>query len=195
MVIFEKFKDQHMPLQISKRLLTVKEYQKMGEVGILREKGIELVNGEIVVMGPVGSKHAKVVKQLNRLLNKLLDEQYIVSIQDPIIAGDLSAPEPDVAVLKYRSDFYGSGHPHGEDVLLVIEVADSSVEYDRTIKLPIYAESGIPEYWLVDLEKDEIEAYWEPAGNFYKFRELLHAGDVLKARGLELEVEVGRVIG
>ena len=182
-----------MPVQITKRLLTVKEYQKMGEVGILQEQGIELINGEIVETSPVGSKHAKVVKQLNRLLNKLLGEKYIISIQDPITAGDFSAPEPDVAVLKFRADFYGNAHPLGADVLLVVEVADSSFEYDRTIKLPIYAQSGIPEYWLINLEKDEIEAYWEPAGNTYRFRELLRAGDMLAARGMELEVEVGKV--
>ncbi len=138
-------------MQIPKMLLTVQQYQRMGEVGILREQGIELINGEIVEMSPVGSKHAKVVKQLNRLLNKLLGEKYIISVQDPIVASDFSAPEPDVAVLKYRVDFYGQEHPHGEDVLLVIEVADSSVDYDRTVKLPIYAQSGIREYWLVNL--------------------------------------------
>ena len=104
-------------------------------------------------------------------------------------------PEPDISILKYRKDFYASGVPHAQDVLLVIEVADSSVDYDRTVKLPIYAQSGIPEYWLINLEKDEIEAYWEPAGAGYRFRELLKVGDVLKARNLEFEVEVGGVLG
>ncbi|MBK7408747.1 MAG: Uma2 family endonuclease [Saprospirales bacterium] len=182
-----------MPVQITKRLLTVTEYQKMGEVGILQEQGIELINGEIVERSPVGSKHLACVNKLNALLCAMLGEKAIVSVQNPVIAGDNSAPEPDISILKYRKDFYVSKVPYAKDVLLVIEVADSSFEYDRTIKLPIYAQSGIPEYWLINLEKDEIEAYWEPAGNTYRFRELLRAGDVLAARGMELEVEVGKV--
>ncbi len=184
-----------MEVQISKMLLTVQQYQRMGEVGILREQGIELINGEIVEMSPVGSKHLACVNKLNAILSALIGVKAIVSVQNPIIAGDHSAPEPDISILKYRKDFYASGVPHAQDVLLVIEVADSSVDYDRTVKLPIYAQSGIPEYWLVNLEKDEIEAYWEPAGAGYRFRELLRVGDVLKARSLEFEVEVGGVLG
>jgi len=184
-----------MPLQISKRLLTVEEYQKMAEVGILREQGIELINGEIVEMSPVGSKHLACVNKLNAILSALIGSKAIVSVQNPIIAGDNSAPEPDISILKYRKDFYSSEVPHAEDVLLVIEVADTSAEYDRTVKLPIYAKSGIPEYWLIDLEKNEIEAYWEPSGSFYKFRELLHAGDVLKAREVPVEIEAGELLG
>lgn len=182
-------------MQIPKMLLTVQQYQRMGEVGILREQGIELINGEIVEMSPVGSKHLACVNKLNAILGALIGAKAIVSVQNPIIAGDYSAPEPDISILKFRKDFYASGVPHAKDVLLVIEVADSSVDYDRTVKLPIYAQSGIPEYWLINLEKDEIEAYWEPAGAGYRFRELLRVGDVLKARSLEFEVEVGGVLG
>jgi Uma2 family endonuclease len=180
-----------MPVQITKRLLTVSDYFKMAEIGILPERGVELINGEIVEkMSPIGSEHARMVKQFNHLLNKFLGEDYIVSIQDPIVAGDYSSPEPDVAVLKYCADFYKNAHPSGEDILLAIEVADSSVDYDRKVKLPIYAESGIPEYWLINLEKEEIEAYWSPEGGRYRFMELLRSGDVLKAREFEFQVKV-----
>ena len=167
----------------------------MGEVGILQETGIELINGEIVEMSPIGSKHARVVKLLNHFLNKLLADRCIISIQDPIIVNDHSAPEPDVAILKYKPDFYALEHPQAEDVLLLIEVADTSLEYDRSVKLPLYAQSGIPEYWLVNHEKDEIEAYWEPTGDHYKFRELLRTGDTLQAHTLELKLDVNQLLG
>ena len=84
--------------------------------------------------------------------------------------------------------------PKANEVLLVIEVADSSLEYDRNIKLPLYAQSGIPEYWLVNLEKEEIEAYWQPYGETYKFRELLGSSDVLRSRHLELEIPVADIL-
>ncbi|MFZ2899345.1 MAG: Uma2 family endonuclease [Saprospiraceae bacterium] len=184
-----------MPFPVSKRLFTAAEYFRMGEVGILQETGIELINGEIVEMSPIGSKHARVVKLLNHFLSKLLADRCIISIQDPIIVNDHSAPEPDVAILKYKPDFYALEHPHAEDILLLIEVADSSLEYDRSVKRPLYAQSGIPEYWLVNLEKDEIEAFWEPAGDHYKFRELLRAGDTLQSRTIDLKLEVNQLLG
>ncbi len=141
-----------MSIQPQKRLFSVVEYQKMAEVGILPEHGVELINGEIFEKSPKSSKHVKTVTKLNRLLGVLVDDEAIISIHNPIIAGNNSEPEPDVAILKNRSDFYENELPHSEDVLLIIEVADTSFYYDSTIKLPLYASSGIPECWIIDLE-------------------------------------------
>lgn len=184
-----------MAVQLTKRLLTVEEYHKMGEAGILQEKGIELINGEIIKMSPIGSKHVSCVNKLNALLNALLGNKAIVSVQNPVITGDLSEPEPDIAILVYREDYYAEEIPGAKDVLLIIEVADTSVEYDREVKLPQYAESGIPEFWLVNLEDNVVEVHWQPAGREYKFRELLRGGDVAEARGIELSIPVRRILG
>lgn len=184
-----------MSVQVSKRLITVEEYHKMGEIGILKEKGLELINGEIIEMSPKGSKHSKIVKKLNKLLAQILGDEVIISIQDPIIAGNFSEPEPDVAILKYRDDFYGEEHPHGEDVLLVIEIGDTSIAYDRKVKLPIYAESGVPECWLIDLNKKEIYTYWQPLGNAYKFSELVREGEMVQAQYFELSIPIQEILG
>jgi Uma2 family endonuclease len=164
----------------------VEEYFKMAAIGILEEKGIELIHGEIIEMNPIGSRHAKVVNKLNRLLHKLVGETYIISIQNPVIIGQYSAPEPDVAVLKYRVDFYGDQHPQAEDVLLVIEVSDSTYTYDRDIKGPIYAGAGIPEYWIFHLEQEEVEVFGEPKEDGYTKQEVLSKTEVLETKWLSV---------
>lgn len=165
----------------------------MGEVGILEERGLELIKGEIIEMTPIGSRHASCVNLLNEMLSEKLGRQVIISVQNPIRINEYTEPEPDIALLKRTEDRYATQLPTGDDVVLVIEVADSSVDYDRTIKLPIYAESGIPEYWLINLDRHEIEVYWQPAGQAFRFRELLRRGDILKAKGLELEIDVAEI--
>lgn len=182
-----------MAVALKKRLITVAEYHKMAEVGILPESGIELINGEIIEMSPKGSKHTRIVKKFNKLLNQLLGDDFIISIQDPIIASDFSEPEPDVAILKYRADFYGDEHPHGNDALLVIEIGDTSVAYDRKFKLPLYAESGVAECWLINLAKQEIHTYWQPAGTAYKFSEFIQKGEIVKAQYFDLEVDTNLI--
>jgi Uma2 family endonuclease len=180
-----------MSIQTQRRLFSVAEYQKMAEVGILPERGIELINGEIIEMSPIGSKHAKTVKKLNKLIGVLMGDQAIISIQDPIIASNHSEPEPDVAILKNRADFYENELPHSEDVLLIIEVADTSFYYDSTVKLPLYASSGIPECWIIDLGKKEIQSYWKPNGDAYQFGKLVRIGDEISAQYFDLRLSVG----
>lgn len=167
----------------------------MAEVGILQDRGIELINGEIIEMSPIGSRHASLVDKLGNLLSHLLFGKMITRVQNPIVVSDLSEPEPDLTILKYRDDFYADHHPRPDEVLLIIEVADTSVAYDRQVKLPIYASAGIPEFWLINLEQNEIEAYWQPHGDAYRFRELLRPGDVLKARHFELSLPVRDILG
>ena len=188
-----KTKHQFMATHIQRRLFSVTEYHKMGEVGILPERGVELINGEIVEMSPIGSKHAKTVKKLNKILGVLLGDEAIISIQDPIIANDLSEPEPDVAVLKFRSDFYENELPHGSDVLLLIEVSDTTLAFDKNVKLPLYATSGIPECWLLDLQKKQIQAFWQPEGNAYLFQELVQLDEVIASKFIKLELALTEV--
>lgn len=152
----------------SRRRLSVAEYYRMAEAGILTPRDrVELIEGEIVTLSPAGSPHAGTVKRLNRLLVRLVGDRATVSVQDPLRLGDESEPEPDVALLLPRADDYTAAHPIAADVLLVIEVADSSLLYDRRVKRPLYARHGIPEYWIVNLEAEVVEVHRQPTAGGY----------------------------
>ena len=157
-----------MMVQLERRLWTVEEYHEIAEAGILREDDrLELVQGEVITMSPVGVKHIACVNRLNELLTIHFRGRTVVSVQNPVRLDDLSEPQPDIVLLDYRDDFYASRAAMAEDVLLVIEVSDSTLAYDRQIKRPLYAKSGIPEYWLVNLIDNTIEVYRKPeAGNY-----------------------------
>lgn len=157
--------------------ITVDRYDKMIAAGIFTENdAVELIRGEIVPKMPIGSHHAACVKRLNEYLIRSLGGRAIVGVQDPIVLAD-SEPEPDVTVLKRRSDYYAEDKPTADDVLLVIEVADSSLEFDREDKLAIYAEAGIGEYWIVNLLEGAIEVYRDPAGLEYRSRRVVAPGE------------------
>lgn len=126
--------------------IAVADYHRMGETGILGEdERVELIDGEIFEMPLIGSPHGGRINQLNRLLTKAVGESAIVSIQNPFVLDDRSEPEPDLALPRPRTDFYTASHPCASDVLLLIEVTDSSLQIDRDIKVPLYARHGIPE--------------------------------------------------
>lgn len=148
------------------------EYHRMAEAGIFGEDDrVELIEGEIIDMAPTGSQHAGTVVYLNTALQTALHGNALVSVQNPITLDEHSEPQPDLAVLRPRKDFYRDSHPRPRDVLLVIEIAASSATYDRDVKLPLYARFGIPEAWLVDLEQRRLERYAEPAAAGYLTRE------------------------
>jgi len=156
-----------MTVAISKRIFSVAEYHQMVDAGILTENDkIELINGEFITMSPIGSKHASCVKRLNTLLSNQLQDDAIISVQDPIQADEYSEPEPDLAVLKPRADFYADGHPQPSDVLIVIEVSDSTLGFDKEVKLPLYAKAGIPEAWVINLPENTVEIYTTPQTGF-----------------------------
>jgi len=139
----------------------------MAQTGILGESDrVELLEGELVEMSPIGSRHAACVKRLNRLFSQCLSQRALVSIQDPILLNERSEPQPDLVLLKPRADFYAQAHPQPRDILLIVEVADTYVDYDRQVKIPLYAQAGIIEIWLLDLVS--VEVYRQPVAREYK---------------------------
>lgn len=176
---------------------SVRDFDRMGEAGILGEDDrVELIEGEIVEMTPIGARHAACVNRLTRLLVQRLGAKAIVAVQNPVVLGTRSEPQPDVVVLRPRDDFYGSGHPRSHDVLLLIEVADTSQDYDRGVKLPLYATHGVPEVWLVDLVAEGVEIYRNPRGDEYEDVELLHEGQEVRSASLaDLSIRVDELLG
>jgi Uma2 family endonuclease len=148
--------------------LTVEDYYRMGEVGILApDARVELIEGEIIDMAPIGSPHVATVLYLDRILQAAVRDRALVLVQAPIMLDDYTAPQPDIALLTPRSDYYRSALAVPRDVLLIVEVAQSSLRYDRGTKLPLYAHHAIPEVWLIDAAKPALTRYREPAGGAY----------------------------
>lgn len=186
-----------MSVQIARRIFTVDEYHRMGEAGIFSENDhVELIEGEILKMSPIGSRHAASVKRTARLFNNLLGDRVIVSVQDPIVLDDFSEPQPDIALVKPRDDFYAQALPTAADVLLIIEVADTSVDYDRDIKLPAYARSGIPEVWIANLTAETVEAHTELLNGSYRTVRSYQRGDSITPLHFpDLSIEVVSILG
>jgi Uma2 family endonuclease len=146
-----------------RHVFTVSDYYRMAQAGILRpEARVELIEGEIIDMPPIGSRHAGTIDHLSGILREQAAGLALVRVQHPVALSDYSEPEPDIALVQPRTDFYKSAHPGPDDVLLIIEVADTTLRLDRKIKAPLYARHGIPEYWVIDLERDELERYRDP---------------------------------
>jgi Uma2 family endonuclease len=181
--------------RITRRRFTVDDYHRMAEAGILHEDDrVELIEGEIVEMTPIGARHATCVRELNRLVGKQVGDDLRVDVQSPIRIGEHGEPQPDVAVIRARD--YSNSLPSPEDVLLLIEVADTSLAYDREVKLLLYARSGIPEAWLVDLTGGVIERHTEPAEDGYRLVRRVGRGETLRSETVsELETPVDAVFG
>lgn len=169
-----------MALDLKRRRFTVQEYHQMAQAGILGEDDrVELIEGEIVEMTPIGRRHASCVARLVHRFGRELRDAAVIWPQNPVRLGEDSEPEPDLALLRPRADFYASGHPGPEDVLLLVEVADSSADPDRRVKVPLYARSGIQEVWLVDLEQETVTIYRDPAPDGYRTAQVVRRGDEL----------------
>ncbi|MDW3194116.1 MAG: Uma2 family endonuclease [Cytophagales bacterium] len=174
---------------VSKRMITASEYHQMGEVGIIRpEERVELINGEIITMSPIGSKHAAVVNRLMGWLLKNYSDQFDVSVQNPLRLDNHTEPEPDVALLKKHPTTYFEELPTASDATLVIEVSDTTFLYDTTTKLELYANAGIPEYWVVDIENARVFAFSESAEGTYKKSQTYLGTDAIQYEGLTLNV-------
>lgn len=186
-----------MEVAYKQRLFTVEEYYTMAEAGILTEDDrVELIDGHILAMSPIGSRHAGCVNRLNQLLSEAAGRRVLVSVQNPIRLSKHSEPEPDIALLRPRADYYTETHPGPEDVLLVIEVVESSAESDRRIKVPLYARYGIPEVWLVVPNTEVVEIYRQPSSGRYLESHRLGRGQVLNIGTLpEITLSVQDIFG
>jgi Uma2 family endonuclease len=186
-----------MSAEIARYSFTAEEFQRMGEAGILRQGArLELIEGEIIEMSPIGSLHAACVNFLSMLLNRLFGKSHIIATQNPIRLSDFSEPQPDISLLRRRGDYYREKLPTPADVLLVIEVADTTVVKDKTIKIPLYARAGIAEAWLVNIPEERVEIYSDPSGDAYQRVEVF--GRVTEARSHTLEglaVRVSELLG
>lgn len=154
--------------------LTVADYHRMGQVGLLREDDrVELVEGEIIDLTPIGSYHASAVNLLVRLFSAVIGKDALLSVQAPIALSARSELQPDLALVLPREDGYRFAHPGPADVLLLVEVADRSLRYDREVKMPLYARYGIPELWVIDLEHRRLEMFRQPESGRYVRHEIL----------------------
>lgn len=174
--------------------VTVSDYYKMANAGIFGEDDhVELIDGEVVDMAPIGSRHAGVVKRLTQHFSVIAGDQAIVSVQDPLHLDARSEPEPDLMLLKPRDDFYAAAHPEASDVLLLVEVGDATARFDREVKLPLYARHGITEVWLIDLETRQVEVCRSPLPDSgdYAERTVVDAGQITPCLLLDCRVDVG----
>jgi Uma2 family endonuclease len=177
---------------------TVHAFHRLSEAGILHEDArVELIEGELVDMAPIGSRHAGTLEKLRYWLERSVQDSALVFSQNPVVLGEHSEPQPDIVLLKPRADFYVHAHPGTADVLLLIEVADSSAEYDRTVKVPLYARHNIPEVWLVDLTATRIEAYRVPRPEYGEYEQLMQVRDgAIAPHALpQVTVDVGKLFG
>jgi Uma2 family endonuclease len=169
-----------MQTLIHKHLFTLSDYYRMADNGVFSEDAhTELIDGEVIDMAPIGSKHASVVSFLAQTFTLQLGNQAIVRVQDPIQLGDLSVPQPDLALVKPKADFYREQHPVAHDVLLLIEVADSTVDYDLKIKMPLYARYGIVECWVIDLQKNKLFRFTEPHEKGYRMQRNYQVDEII----------------
>ncbi len=185
-----------MAVQITRRLFTVAEYNRMGEAGILEAARVELIEGQVVDKSPTGRRHAACVGRLTNLFGKSLADAAIVWVQNPIVLNDYAQPQPDVALLRRRDDFYEQSLPAPGDVLLIVEVADTTLEYDRQIKVPLYARAAVPEVWVVNLPDEQVEVYTRPAGGAYQDVRRLGRGEVINSGAVPgLTVAADEILG
>lgn len=168
---------------ITRHRFTVAEYERMGEVGIFTEDDrVELIEGEIYQMSPIGVRHARCVNRLNRILSRQTGPDMLVGVQNPIYPGGESAPQPDLAIAYDRdsTDLW----PTPADIVLVIEVSDSTLAYDRGTKLPLYATAGIAEAWIIDLTAETAERHTEPRDDLYRVVTYARPGESLASTAL-----------
>ena len=185
-----------MAAQLERRLFTVAEYHQMIQAGFFGEDDrLELLEGELVAMTPINARHAGHVDRLATLFQERLKKRATIRVQSPVRLDEHSEPQPDVALLRPRSDYYTQSHPGPEDVLLVVEISDTSANYDRDVKIPAYGRAGIAEAWLVSLVDGQVEVYRDPTPHGYHLT--LHAfrGEQIAPQAFpDAQLEVGEII-
>jgi Uma2 family endonuclease len=183
-------------MQLLTHKFTTEQFHQMGEAQIFQPSDrLELIEGEVITMSPIGFRHAFVINYLGNSLPRQLGERAIISIQNPIRLDSHSEPQPDLVLLKPCEDFYAHQLPQAQDVLLLIEVADSSLSYDREIKIPLYAKHRINEVWLVNLNQAQLEVYRSPQEGYYQDQTILIASQTLTPLAFpELEIALTRIL-
>ena len=168
----------------------------MGEAGVFAPGDrVELSNGEIIQMAAIGKRHATCVRRLIRVFRQLPDDRAILDVQDPVELPPDSEPQPDVVLLQFREDYYETAHPTPSDVLLLVEVSDSTIEYDREVKIPLYAKAGIREVWIVNLTEDGIEIYRQPTADEYQVVQKANRGEIISPLEFpEFEIDVNFIL-
>ncbi len=186
-----------MTVQILRKKFTVGQYHQMIVSGILTDRDrVELLQGEIIEMSPIGMQHAACVDRLNELLVRELVGRAIVRVQNPIQLSTRSEPQPDFAILQRRSDFYANGHPQPNEVFALIEVSDTTVEFDRTVKVPIYAKDNIAEVWIVDLNAEAVQIYREPSEAGYQQLQTFRWGQAIAFQAFnDIQFPVDQLLG
>jgi Uma2 family endonuclease len=190
--------EEHAMVQLpTKRQFTVTEYRRIADAGVFTpDDRVELLEGEIIEMPPIGSRHAACVDRLNRLFSRLAGGDVVVRIQNPLLLSDRSEPLPDVQLLSGSPERYVEEHPRPADVLLLVEVSDTSLQFDRAVKLPAYAAAGIQEVWIVDLAAAQVEVYRDPLPDGYQSRTLASGEDQLTPQALpSFTASVRQIIG
>jgi len=185
-----------LPAEVKRHRFTVEEYHRMGETGLLGEDDrVELIDGEIVEMAAIGTRHFACVVNLTHALMGSCSDRYFVSVQNPVTLGEITEPQPDLSLLKARPDPSGN-LPGPEDVALVIEVSGTTLAYDRDVKLPRYAAAGVPEVWIVDLEGGRVEVHSNPSPDGYETPSESGSGDHIRSRNVEgLALPVDEILG
>ncbi|HLL16121.1 MAG TPA: Uma2 family endonuclease [Pyrinomonadaceae bacterium] len=183
--------------EISRYYFSVAEFERMGEAGVFtKDARLELIEGEIIERSRINSRHAACVKFLSRFLNRTVGDIALVSVRNPIRLDDFSEPEPDIALLRLRDDFYRDAHPTPADVLLIIKVADTTLAYDRQVKAPLYAKAGVGETWIINLTEEQIETYSGLVDGAYQTTVNFRRGEEARSQTIPpLAVSVADVLG
>jgi Uma2 family endonuclease len=169
-----------MSLSLITRKFTVEEYEKMATEGIIKpDEKVELIRGEIIKMSPMGTRHAAGIARLTQLFSRKFGDLILLGVQNPIRLNNNSQPEPDLSLLIPRSDFYVAAYPCPQDIYLIIEVSDSTLDYDRYTKISLYAEANIKEVWIVNLKEECLEVYRHPLQGSYQDIQKYYRGEII----------------
>ena len=185
-----------MAVQFRRRRFTVAQYHQITEAGLLREDDrVELIDGEIVESTPIGRRHAAAVVRLTRACYESTGRRAVISPQNPVELDQYGEPQPDLLLLRPRADDYAGAQPTAADVLLLVEVADSSLDYDRQVKLPMYARANIPEVWVEDLVHDVVEVHRDPAPEGHRSVRLVRRGEAIRPSAFpDVEIPVDAIL-
>jgi Uma2 family endonuclease len=186
-----------MLMETARKLFTVDDYYRMAEVGIIKDTDrVELIEGEIIEMSPIGDRHMLAVNRATMIFARGVGDRAVVSVQNPASMDKYNEPQPDVVLIRPREDFYGKGKPAPKDVLLMIEVADTTLYKDRKVKLPVYARNGIREVWIVDIPGDVIHIFRRPENGSYTFTEARSRGQMIAPDAFaDFQIPVENLLG